>query len=573
MAAPTCRGSKSIKTRARSVSWPPDFEAPQDAGGINTYQIIVTAIDSTLNSSRAVTLSVTNVPTNGSVTGLPAGDSFLQNTINTNPKILASGAILAADDAPAGGTLTVSGLLPEDRISIASQGFQPGQIGNHYGDIYYGLVQIGTASGGEGNDLTVALNGSVTIDAITALLRQLTYANASATPAASRTLRIDITDKYGNHSPLVPSFGAFASNPIAGVTAGLQSAPSFVDLGNNGTVDLVIGRQDGGFDVWQPGGGGYVQLTGTANPLGSISAGAGNQARPAFVDLNRDGQLDLVSGGVDGNLQVWYSTPAGFIAATGTANPFNGIDIGVASAPAFADLDGDGIPDLVVGSFDGGLLTWLNTGSGFIAQTGTANPFNGLALPSYRSTPVFVDLDGDKRPDLVVGDRFGGLQAWINTGSGFTRLTGAADPFAGVTVPDFASPAFADLDGDGKVDLALGGDGLTAWQNTSLPLAAIPVIVIAQPQAAVFTSGGSVSVPEYTTGTVYQATATTTFGSISWSLDGTDAALFSIDADGAVSSRPRTMRRRRIRAATINTTSPSSLRLAGSSRPSPSPST
>src|SRR6185436_1282769 len=52
------------------------------------------------------------------------------------------------------------------------------------------------------------------------------------------------------------------------------------------------------------------------------------------------------------------AAPAGatlpaFSALTGSANPLNGVDIGNRSAPAFADLDGDGDLDAMVGEQGG----------------------------------------------------------------------------------------------------------------------------------------------------------------------------------------------------------------------------
>ena len=58
------------------------------------------------------------------------------------------------------------------------------------------------------------------------------------------------------------------------------------------------------------------------------------------------GDLDLVVGNWDGSLtyveNTGTSTAPAFVQGTGSANPFDGIDVGVYSAPALADLDGDG---------------------------------------------------------------------------------------------------------------------------------------------------------------------------------------------------------------------------------------
>ncbi len=57
------------------------------------------------------------------------------------------------------------------------------------------------------------------------------------------------------------------------------------------------------------------------------------------------GELDLVFGNSDGSLtyieNTGTSTAPVFVQRTGSANPFDGIDVGSDSAPAFADIDGD----------------------------------------------------------------------------------------------------------------------------------------------------------------------------------------------------------------------------------------
>src|SRR4051812_42814426 len=84
--------------------------------------------------------------------------------------------------------------------------------------------------------------------------------------------------------------------------------------------------------------------------------------------------------------------PLAFVEQTGAANPVGSIDVGYRSAPTLADLDGDGDGDLdmVVGDTFGNLRYYKNTGTAiapvFSLQNGAANPFNGVDIGS-KSAP------------------------------------------------------------------------------------------------------------------------------------------------------------------------------------------
>jgi hypothetical protein len=182
-------------------------------------------------------------------------------------------------------------------------------------------------------------------------------------------------------------------------------------------------------------------------------------ARRPLGDLDGDGDLDLVSGDLAGELHYFAntgsrSTPS-FEPRTGVANPFAGFDAGSDSAPALGDLDADGDLDLVVGINTGAFAYFENTGTAtspaFAAITGAASPLAGIAV-SPRAVPALGDLDRDGDLDFVAGTNLGTFAYIENTGTAtspaFAALTGAANPLDGFSVATSAKPALADLDRD-----------------------------------------------------------------------------------------------------------------------------
>ena len=300
-------------------------------------------------------------------------------------------------------------------------------------------------------------------------------------------------------------------NPFHDIDLNLYTKPAFGDVDGDDDLDLVVGEQNGDLYYYNNSGNAtspsYVAVKGIENPFDDIEVS--ENSAPALADLDDDGDLDLVAGDVDGRLSYYENVGSAaspsYEAAIGSANLFHGIDVGDDSAPAFADVDGDGDLDLVVGDYDGRLLYYENVGSAaapsYEARTGSASPFDGIDLDE-NSAPAFGDLDGDDDLDLVVGDEtgvpgeeIGALNYYEIVGStayyyneivGSTALptyavvTRTAGPFADIDVGsgwERSASAFGDLDGDDDLDLVVGEENGFLYYYENVGNAAAPSYV------------------------------------------------------------------------------------------------
>lgn len=228
----------------------------------------------------------------------------------------------------------------------------------------------------------------------------------------------------------------------------------------------------------------FTEVAGTANPFNNIYSIFSN----TFADLDGDMDLDLVTGGdpMAGNFLYFENTgtatAASFSEITGTTNPLDGLtNGGNAPSPILVDLDNDGDQDLVSGERFGSVVYFQNTGTStgavFSQQTGTDNPFDAINSGNYNYL-TFVNFDGDGDMDLLIGTGSDGLHYYQNTGTAaspsFSELTGTNNPFDFINT-DYDSqdmyygPAFMDIDADGDLDLFVSQDNGTVklFENTS----------------------------------------------------------------------------------------------------------
>ena len=371
------------------------------------------------------------------------------------------------------GTIAVSGLAPGDIISVQSTGAGAGEIAFNTatGAISYEGTQIGTLSGGNGSTATVTLSANATSASVDALLENLTFTATADDPAASRVLTVDVTDADGNSLSSDTGLTAVtgSGNPFNGINASNFSIPVFVDIDNDGDMDAFVGEFGGTVNFFRNDGTAanpnFTGALGSANPLDGIDVGV--YAVPAFVDVDGDGDLDAFIGEQDGILNFFRndgtaSNPE-LNRVTGAGNPFNGVDVGSNASPVFVDIDNDGDMDAFIGEYGGTLRFYRNDGSetepNFVPVFGSGNPFNGVDI-GFVPTTAFVDFDNDGDLDAFLGEGYGTMFFYRNQGSAseadFTRVFGAENPFNGRDFGFDAAPFFVDIDDDGDMDAFVG---------------------------------------------------------------------------------------------------------------------
>ncbi len=272
-----------------------------------------------------------------------------------------------------------------------------------------------------------------------------------------------------------------------------HAVPSLVDWNNDDLLDLVVGESSSENEAkvrvylnvgseLHPRFSDYLYVQSGDNDL-TCPTEEGLGCFPRVYYWDQDDRKDLVVGLADGTVKVFLNinTDEEPVFDQGSTEvvgfPPLPLDVGQQAAPALMDWNRDGLLDLVVGALDGYIHIYENCGcegSSIPPHFYFSSPEGNLAMqgelplrvPSERSSPVVIDVDGDDLYDILTGNTEGQLLCYRNIGtesqpifSDYTEVNTDGFP---INIPGAPhSSPFACTwtgSGDGYPDVLVGAD-------------------------------------------------------------------------------------------------------------------
>jgi hypothetical protein len=259
------------------------------------------------------------------------------------------------------------------------------------------------------------------------------------------------------------------------IDVGDYSAPYFCNIDNDGDYDLFVGEGGdppgttpslGLGDVnFYENIGDSVNADFVLRQQNMLSLDIGNTSFPTFADIDNDGDKDLFTGELMGNLNFFRNVGNSISPMFNfEAEQFQGIFYGWQNTPTFGDLDADGDQDMIMGcglGFGATVLKVFRNDGPLINPIFTLTNDNLLGYTIDLATPYLIDIDNDNDLDLFVGDNnigYGRLRFYCNIGDSVRyNFILENDNLIGDHQYWQLKPAFADIDLDGDYDLFVGG--------------------------------------------------------------------------------------------------------------------
>jgi hypothetical protein len=284
----------------------------------------------------------------------------------------------------------------------------------------------------------------------------------------------------------------------------IENWMNLVDYDGDGDKDLFTSTP-GGIQVYPNVGNNFPKSLGTLKSTGLnglINIYVSATDIPAIADIDGDGDLDVLAFESAGHYISYYENIGDLKFATKSMNWGNfflndcqDITFGLVpesvkstestvavqhagSTLALWDPDKNGIYDLIVGHVNCSSFIYMRNGGTRSKPSFKAADYNfpasvPFSAPSLASGSP-IDVDGDGALDLIASSHIPDLNSALETASYYRSENGAlvlkTKAFLQeemIDVGDNASPVFFDVEGDGDLDLLIGSNAVTLYENVN----------------------------------------------------------------------------------------------------------
>ncbi|MGV8171398.1 MAG: RHS repeat domain-containing protein [Candidatus Woesearchaeota archaeon] len=247
--------------------------------------------------------------------------------------------------------------------------------------------------------------------------------------------------------------------------SGYDQGTRLEDVNDDGLTDILKSK-DSSRIVFLNNGSGWTNFSWTI-PIDFVTGTTDQGVQ--VVDVNGDSKPDLIKG-KDGVKSVYLNTGSGWVLDNSWILPIEFINSSTDTGARLADLNGDGLIDIVRAATTGSIKnSWLNTGSGWISTIDFMSPAYFITTVGADNNVRLIDVNNDGLVDVLDGNS----STYLNNGTSWVQDISWVSPESFMSGTVNIGRRLADVDGDGFTDIIVSYNDASqnyVWiKNHTLP--------------------------------------------------------------------------------------------------------
>ena len=194
-----------------------------------------------------------------------------------------------------------------------------------------------------------------------------------------------------------------------GSSTSASAAPTVTDLDNDGLLDLIVGESTGNLNHYEQVALNSLNFSLVTENFNSIDVG--NQSAPYFLDIDNDGLLDLFIGEYSGNINHYEQTTSNGSDFALITETFNSLTVGTRTGICIKDFNNNGLLDLIIGENNPNINYYEQSAANSNTYNLISDDF--LDINYSRNKIDIADINDDGLEDMIIGDNDGNVYIYL----------------------------------------------------------------------------------------------------------------------------------------------------------------